>query len=44
MASLEYLLTVGVAMAGFGGIMFMLMRVLVAASEIEAYLYILPFG
>ena len=44
MASLEYLLVVGVAMAAFGGIAFMLMRVLIAATEIESFLFLLPFG
>ena len=44
MASLEYMLVVGVAMAAFGGIAFMLMRVLIAATELDTYLYLLPFG
>jgi hypothetical protein len=44
MSSLEFLMVVGVAMAAFGGIAFMLMRVLVAASEIETILFVMPFG
>jgi hypothetical protein len=44
MANLEYLLVVGAAMTAFGGIAFMLMRVLVAATEIESFLFVLPFG
>ena len=44
MASLEYMLVVGVAMAAFGGIAFMLMRVLIAVMELDTYLYLLPFG
>jgi hypothetical protein len=44
MSSLEFLLVVGVAMAAFAGIAFMLMRALVAASEIETILFLMPFG
>jgi hypothetical protein len=44
MSSLEYLMVVGVAMAAFGGLAFLLMRALVAASEIEETLFVLPFG
>lgn len=44
MSSLESLTVVGVAMAAFGGVAVMPMRVLVAASEIEKFLFVAPFG
>lgn len=43
MASLEYLLTAGVVVVAFGSLSMLLLRALVAATEIETLLFSLPF-
>jgi hypothetical protein len=43
-ASLEYLLTLGIVVAAFVSLSLLLMRALIAATEIETLLFSLPVG
>ncbi|MEM8631798.1 MAG: hypothetical protein AAGF74_11210 [Pseudomonadota bacterium] len=44
MASLDYVLTLGVVVAAFAGLAMLLFRALIAATEIETFLFSLPLG
>ncbi|MEM1163030.1 MAG: hypothetical protein AAGJ28_19045 [Pseudomonadota bacterium] len=44
MASLDYVLTLGVVLAAFMGLAMLLFRALQAATEIESVIFSLPVG